>query len=356
MIDQELRDTAGALGWDIEKLRRMAKLIRRDVLIQVTNAQSGHPGGPLSAADYLTALWFRYLRVDPKNPKWEERDRFVMSNGHCSALNYALLARRGFFDPAYLLTFRTTKSRLQGHPNALKLPGLEVNTGSLGQGLSVAHGIALGLKLLGSSARVFCNCGDGELQEGNIWEAVMAAGHYKTDNLVVTVDWNDAQIDGKMHQVMNVNPIDDKFEAFGWYVIVADGHDFNDILRAYDEAIDHKGDPVCILFKTTMMYPLPSFMDWEGKRNNWKWHGKPLSYEQCDQALKELYADGEPDYEGKIFTSFEEARRSYGVKNYLEAWLSYGDPLEGEAKEFIEKYYIVREDTDEKTRYKLEYV
>ena len=212
----------GPLKWDATKIKAMARTIRRDILVMITNAQSGHTGGPLGCADYLSALWFHHLNVNPTDPKYPERDRFVISNGHCSAIEFSLLARRGFFDPTYLLTFRTTISRLQGHPNALKLPGLEVNTGSLGQGLSVSHGMALGLRLQEiEDATVWCNCGDGELQEGNVWEAAMAAGHYISDNLVCMVDYNNAQIDGPMRQVMNIDPLDKKFEAFCQAGIIA---------------------------------------------------------------------------------------------------------------------------------------
>lgn len=264
-------------------------------------AKSGHPGGPLSAADYLTVLFWNYLRIDPKNPHMEPRDRFILSNGHCSALNYALLARRGFFNPGYLLTFRSTHSRLQGHPNMVKLAGLEMSTGSLGHGQAVGHGMALGAKLLGSDVRVFVNCGDGELQEGSAWEAFMAAGHYKSDNYHVLVDYNDVQIDGHVEKVMGLAPLDDKFRAFRFHVFYADGHDMADIIRAYDEAIAAKGKPKVILFKTKMMHGVPEFEDQA------KWHGKFLDDAALDVALKslgytqtreEIIAEyGEPVYE-----------------------------------------------------------
>ena len=190
---------------DTPDLIEMTKQIRRDVLVTITRSGSGHPGGPLSMADYMTALWFRYLRIDPKNPDWEDRDRFVLSNGHASALLYALMARRGFFQLSELMTFRETGSRLVGHPSSVMLPGVEISTGSLGQGLSVAHGMAIGLKKAGKGDNiVFCNCGDGELQEGSIWEGVISAGHYETGNLILSVDSNDAQIDGFVRDVMQI--------------------------------------------------------------------------------------------------------------------------------------------------------
>lgn len=264
------------------ELKEMARLIRRDVLVMTYVANSGHPGGPLSAADYTTALFFNYLRVDPKNPSWEERDRFILSNGHCSALNYAILARRGFFDPAYLLTFRSTGSSLQGHPNKVKLEGLEASTGSLGQGLSVAHGMALGARLAGlKNVHIYCNCGDGELQEGNIWEAAMCAGHYKSDNLTVLVDWNNVQIDGKCTDVKTVEPLPEKFRDFNFYVIVANGHNFDEILDAYDEALTVKGKPTAILFKTKMMYGTPY-------EDDFLWHGKPPNKEELQICLRAL--------------------------------------------------------------------
>jgi len=273
-----------------ERLAQLAQIIRRDVLAMTTYGNSGHPAGPLSAADYHTALWFNYLDVDPANPDWEYRDRYVLSNGHCSALNYSLLARRGYFDPAELLTFRQTGSPLQGHPNKTKLKGLEASTGSLGQGLSIGHGIALGMKLHVKQGRgeygrvrVFVNCGDGELQEGNIWEAVMSAAQYQSDNLTMMVDYNDCQIDGFVPDVKSIAPLADKFRVFGWHVIEADGHDFDEIRAAYDEALATKGMPTVILFRTL-------FMKGAGEEfeNIPGYHGKPLNKEQLVRAMKSL--------------------------------------------------------------------
>ena len=282
-------------------LEEMARTIRRDVIMMVNTAQSGHPGGPLSAADYLTALWFNFLNVDPNDPDWERRDRFVMSNGHCSALNYALLARRGFFNPSYLLTFRSTESLLQGHPNCVKLKGLEISTGSLGQGLSVAHGMALGLRKRGwDDMTVYCNCGDGELQEGNIWEAIMAAGHYRSDNLIVSVDFNNAQIDGYVEDVMGIEPLSGKFRTFDWRVLAADGHRMDDIVPVWQEAKRRTGKPTVILFKTEMMHGCPSFANQPG------WHGRPPKDDEAQQMLKELGYDED----------LEDVRASYGEPVY----------------------------------------
>jgi len=274
----------------IDEVRDMARTIRKDSLIQIYKAKSGHPGGPLSAADYLAVLWFRHLRIDSEKPFWEERDRFVMSNGHCSALNYALLTRRGFIEQEELLTFRDAGSRLQGHPNYRKIPGLEASTGSLGQGLPVAHGMALGAKLAKKSdVRVFVNVGDGELQEGTMWEAIMAAAHYKTDNLIAMVDFNNAQIDGYVEDVMGLEPLDEKFKSFGWRVLTCDGHDLDKIEEAFVTAQKSDGRPTVILFKTKMMHGTPSFEDNPG------WHGKPLNAEEMTTALKELGYDITPD-------------------------------------------------------------
>lgn len=278
------------LKFSSDDLSEMARKIRIDALFQVYHAQSGHPGGPLSSADYLTCLFFRHLRIDPQNPYWEDRDRFILSNGHCSALLYSLLARRGFFPLKELLTFRKTGSKLQGHPNRLKVPGVEVSTGSLGQGLAVANGMALGAKLKGlKDVRIFVNLGDGELQAGCVWEAAMAAGHYKSDNLIAMVDLNNAQIDGRVEDIMGVEPLADKFRAFRWRVIEEDGHDLEAIENAFIEAQKTDGRPTIILFRTKMMHGTPTFEDDPG------WHGKPLNREQMEIALKELCCDDCPD-------------------------------------------------------------
>jgi transketolase len=268
----------------------IAQQIRRDVCLMTNVANSGHAGGPLSMADYATWLFFNVMDIDPKNPRRELRDRFVLSNGHCSAFNYAVLSRRGYFPPKWLLTFRQSKSPLQGHPNMLYVPGLEASTGSLGQGLSQANGMALGARLRGQDGvRVYCNCGDGELQEGNIWEAVMTAAHYKLDNLCVMVDFNDAQIDGRVQDVKGIEPLGDKWRAFNFHVIEADGHDYGAIEAAYEEARATKGKPSVILFKTFMMKGVTPYED------NFKWHGKPLSDEELAIAIRSLGWTGTKD-------------------------------------------------------------
>ncbi|MBN2082640.1 transketolase [bacterium] len=287
-----------------DELRELARTIRKDVIMMTNTSSSGHPGGPLSAADYSAALIANYLRVRPAEPYWPERDRYVLSNGHCSALIFSMLSRRGFFDPGYLLTFRSTPSRLQGHPNCCKLPGVEVGAGSLGQGLSVAHGMALAAKLDGQDTRVVANVGDGEMQEGNIWEAIMHAGHRQTDNLIMAVDWNDAQIDGRVKDVKRLDPVDDKLVAFHWNVRWADGHDMGEVCDAWDWAWGQlgSGKPSAILFKTIMMKDAgEKYEDIPG------WHGRPPKDDEALEILKNL---------GYNYSSIEEARASYGEPVY----------------------------------------
>ncbi|MBT3233875.1 MAG: transketolase [Calditrichaeota bacterium] len=279
----------------ISDLCEKARYIRRDVLLTITNAESGHPGGPLSMADYMTALFFKYLNIKPHKPNWEDRDRFVLSNGHASALQYALMAGRGYFPRAELLTFRATNSRLLGHPSSVMLPGIEISTGSLGQGLSVAQGMAMGCKLAGKNElTVYCSCGDGELQEGSIWEAVMSASHYKLDNLILMVDANNAQIDGYVEDVMRLEPLVDKFKSFGWQTIEADGHHMQSICESFELAQIRTGKPTVLLFKTTMMKGCPTYENIPG------WHGRPPTPEECSGMLKELGFD----------ETYEEARKT----------------------------------------------
>ncbi len=272
-----------ALNLSHDAIREIVRQIRLDVCLMTNVGNSGHPGGPLGMADYATFLFFNVMDLDPKDPRKNPRDRFVLSNGHCSAYNYSVLCRRGYFPPKWLLTFRQSKSPLQGHPNMIYVPGLEASTGSLGQGLSQANGMALGARLKGEdTVRVYCNCGDGELQEGNIWEAVMTAAHYKLDNLCMLVDFNDAQIDGRVQDVMGIEPLGDKFRAFNFHVIEADGHDYGAIESAYAEAAATKGRPSVILFRTLMMKGVPAYED------NFKWHGKPLSDDELAVAFQAL--------------------------------------------------------------------
>ncbi|MFA4919839.1 MAG: transketolase, partial [Thermodesulfovibrionales bacterium] len=215
---------------DIASLKEKAKTLRIEILKMLTEAGSGHTGGSLSAADIVTALYFYKMRHDPANPKWRERDRFVLSKGHAAPVLYGALALSGYFDKQLLKTLRKIGSPLQGHPCSRKLPGIEISTGSLGQGLSIADGMALGLKIDGLSSRVYCMLGDGEIQEGQVWEAAMTAAHYKLDNLCAIIDNNGLQIDGHCHEVMYIEPIVKKWEAFGWHVIDINGHDMEAVV------------------------------------------------------------------------------------------------------------------------------
>lgn len=268
-----------------EELVEISKKIRKDVVEMLTESASGHPGGSLSAADIVTTLFFNELNINPSNPKDENRDRFVLSKGHAAPVLYSALARRGFFDPKELLTLRKTGSRLQGHPNMNDLPGIDMSTGSLGQGISAAVGMALAGKTDNKSYRVYALLGDGELEEGQVWEASMCAAHYKLDNLTAFVDFNGLQIDGEITKVMNPSPIDKKFEAFGWNVLIIDGHNYDEILDAIEKAKNHKGQPTVIICNTIKGKGV-SFME-----NEASWHGTAPNKEQCEIALKELGGD-----------------------------------------------------------------
>jgi transketolase len=248
----------------------------------IGRAGSGHPGGSLSAADILTALYFHVLRLDPENPGWPERDRFVLSKGHAAPALYAALAERGFFPVSELDRLRRLGSPLQGHPDMKSLPGVEASTGSLGQGLSFAVGLALAARLDKASWRVYVMLGDGEIQEGQVWEAAMAASHHGLDNLTAYLDYNGLQIDGPVEEVMSISPVADKWRAFGWNVIEVDGHDISAILRATRDARETKGRPTIIVARTVKGRGV-SFM--EGKHG---WHGKAPNEEQLKQALEEL--------------------------------------------------------------------
>lgn len=262
--------------------KEIATRIRVDVIKAVYNAGSGHPGGSLSAADILTALYFREMNIDPKNPRLKGRDRFVLSKGHAAPVQYATLAERGYFPVEDMMTLRKLGSKFQGHPNMQKVPGIEMSTGSLGQGFSVCVGMALASKMDDDGSRVFTLLGDGELQEGLVWEAAMAAGHYKLNNLLAFVDWNGLQIDGENDKVMTVKPIDEKFRAFGWHAQVIDGHNFDEIFAALDEAKKIADKPSVIIAHTHKGQGV-SFM-----QDNAGWHGKAPDEEQAKQAVKEL--------------------------------------------------------------------
>ncbi|MDY6038759.1 MAG: transketolase [Eubacterium sp.] len=262
--------------------KEIAAKIRVDVIKAVYNAGSGHPGGSLSAAEILTALYFREMNIDPENPKMNGRDKFVLSKGHAAPVQYAALAERGYYSPEEMMSLRKLGSNFQGHPNMDKVPGIEMSTGSLGQGFSVCIGMALASKLDNDGSRVFTLLGDGELQEGLVWEAAMSAGHYHLDNLVAFVDWNGLQIDGDNDKVMTVSPIDEKFASFGWHVQVIDGHDFEQIFAALDEARKEIGKPSVIIARTHKGQGV-SFMTDEAA-----WHGKAPNEEQAKQAVEEL--------------------------------------------------------------------
>ena len=269
----------------VEELKKIASQVRRDIVRMVTDAKSGHPGGSLSSADVLTALYFNEMKIDPA--KWERNgkgeDMFILSAGHITPVYYSLLARRGYLPVAELATFRKYGTRLQGHPSVEKgLPGIIQTSGSLGQGLSAAAGLALGKKLDGEDRYVYVLCGDGESEEGQIWEAAMFAAHHGLDHLIAMTDWNHQQIDGTVDQVAGEGDLEAKWKAFGWNVIVADGHDFDSILSAFAAARENKGKPTMILFKTDMGHGV-DFM-----AGTCKWHGKAPSQEQCQAALAQL--------------------------------------------------------------------
>jgi transketolase len=270
------------LRLSIDILKEKALLIRRDIITMLIESQSGHSGGPLSCADFCAALVFYEAKYDPQNPKWPERDMWFFSIGHVTPVHYSMLAEAGFFPLKDLMRFRKFGGHCQGHPSRLDTPGVEVSSGSLGQGLSIAVGAALGSKMNHSSRRIYCIMGDGEQQEGSVWEAAMSAAHYKLDNLCAITDFNRAQIDGFVENVMGVEPLADKYRAFNWQVIEADGHNMQSIVDAFDKARTIKGRPTVILAHTVMGKGI-SFME-----NDPSWHGKPPTPEQGKKALLEL--------------------------------------------------------------------
>ena len=267
---------------DHKGLNEITNVIRKDIVSMIGKSKSGHPGGSLSAVEILTALYFDQMNVDPTNPKMEDRDRFVLSKGHAAPALYATLAKRGYFDREELNYLRKIGSMLQGHPDMKKVPGVEMSTGSLGQGFSVACGMAMASKLDNAPWNVYALLGDGEVQEGIVWEAAMSAAHYKLDNMIAFLDYNGLQIDGEVESVMSINPIEDKFKTFGWNVITIDGHDFDQIFAALDMAKDTVGKPTMIIAKTIKGKGV-SFME-----NQASWHGSAPNAEQVEQALSEL--------------------------------------------------------------------
>ena len=264
------------------QLSIVANKVRKYALEGIYNAKSGHPGGSLSIADLLAYLYCEVMRVDPKNPKMEDRDRFVLSKGHTCPALYGILAYKGFFPAEDIKTLRRADSYLQGHPDMNKVPGIDMSTGSLGQGVSAAGGMALAAKLDRKDYRVYAVLGDGELEEGQVWEQAMFAAHYKLDNLTIFVDNNGLQIDGDVREVMNPYPIDKKFESFGWNVVLADAHDFDSLENAVKIAKSTKGKPTAVIMRSVKGKNV-SFME-----NNPAWHGSAPNEEQYNQAVTEL--------------------------------------------------------------------
>ncbi len=264
------------------ELAEIACFLRRDIVKMISTAGSGHPGGSLSIADILTVLYFQEMRINPQVPTDPRRDRFVLSKGHAAPALYAVLAARGFFSRDLLDTLRQVDSPLQGHPDMRKVPGVEISTGSLGQGLSVANGMALAARLASLDYRVYAILGDGEIQEGQVWEAAMTAAHYRLDNLVAFLDYNGLQIDGKTSQIMTVDPVKEKWQAFGWHVLETDGHDLRKITAALQLARQVKEKPVMIIAYTVKGKGV-CFME-----NDASWHGMAPNTTETEQALEEL--------------------------------------------------------------------
>ena len=267
---------------DIKVLEEKAKNIRKSIIEMTYEAKSGHPGGSLSIVEILTVLYFDEMNIDPENPHKENRDRLILSKGHSAPGLYATLAERGYFPKSELTSLRKFGSRLQGHPDMRKLPGVEMSTGSLGQGLSVANGMALSAKLDNVNYRVYAILGDGEVQEGQVWEAAMSAAHYKLDNVCAFLDHNNLQIDGNVCDIKGVEPLDKKWEAFGWHVISINGHDYNEIFSALEKSKSIKGKPTIIVAKTTKGKGV-SFME-----NVCNFHGVAPNKEEMEKALEEL--------------------------------------------------------------------
>lgn len=270
---------------DLKRLELVANKLRQHVITSVATAKSGHQGGPLGMADVFTALYFGEMKHDPKNPDWPDRDRLILSNGHICPIRYAAMAEAGYFPVEELATLRKFGTRLQGHPERIRLPGSETTSGPLGAGLPQAVGMAYAGKMDGKKWRTYCVTGDGEHDEGLMWEAIHFAGKYKLDNLVVLVDRNYIQIDGNTETVMPLDPFEDKYKAFGWHVIGCNGHDFNDIFRALGQAKELKDKPTAIVCHTI---PGKGVSYMEG---NYLWHSQPFKEGQADQALTELRAE-----------------------------------------------------------------
>ncbi len=267
----------------LDELLTMCKSVRTDILTMINIAGSGHPGGSLSATEIMTALYFGdVMRVDPQNPEWEDRDRFILSKGHVAPVVYSVLARKGFFPLKELKTLRKFGSILQGHPHKQSTPGLDCSSGSLGQGLSVSNGIAIGFKKQNKDNRVYCLMGDGELQEGQVWEAVMTAAQHKLDNVCAIVDYNHVQLDGTTEDIKDLGDLVEKWHAFGWNVIEVDGHDIAAVLKAFNMAAAFKGKP-SVLIANTVKGKGVSFME-----NDSNWHGTAPNADQLKSALEEV--------------------------------------------------------------------
>jgi len=266
----------------LKEMAAMAKKLRRHIIMMTGQAGSGHPGGSLSAVEIVTALFFRVLRHDPRDPRWADRDRFILSKGHAAPLLYSVLAERGYFPVEELSTLRKLNSRLQGHADMTATPGVEMSSGSLGQGLSFGIGVSLAGRIDKRDYRVYVLLGDGECDEGQVWEAAMASAHYKLDNLVAIVDHNDLQLDGPNCEIMNLEPLPDKFKAFGWHVIEVDGHNLSQLIAAFEEARKVKGKPTAIIAHTIKGKGV-SFME-----GNVDFHGKAPTPAEVEKALGEL--------------------------------------------------------------------
>ena len=267
---------------DVKELEKIANNVRIGIIESVYAAKSGHPGGSLSIADILTVLYFNQMNIDETKPQDKSRDRLVLSKGHCAPALYSTLAERGFFEKGLLKTLRNINGNLQGHPDMNKIPGVDMTTGSLGQGLSCANGMAMASKLGKEGIRVYCICGDGEIEEGQIWEAAMSASHYKLDNLCLIIDNNNLQIDGNVDKVMNIYPLDEKFKSFGFEVIQIDGHNIPELINAFEQAKKIKGKPTVIIANTIKGKGV-SFME-----NEASWHGKAPNQEEYEMAMEEL--------------------------------------------------------------------
>ena len=270
---------------DVERLEEQAVQLRRDIVEMIHAAKAGHPGGSLSAVDMITALYFHVMRIDPQNPRWEDRDRFVLSKGHACPALYAALARRGFFDPKHLTTLRQYHSILQGHPDMNKTPGIDISSGSLGNGLAIGVGVAMSGRLHHQDYMTYVMLGDGEVQEGMVWEAAMAAHHHDLGNLVAIVDCNGVQINGWVNEIMTVEPLADKWRAFGWNVVEVNGHNMKDLLTVLHTAKTMR-HPTVILMRTVKGRGV-SFME-----DDCKWHGNSPSDEELVQAILEIGEGG----------------------------------------------------------------